>query len=139
MNKLSPHFTLEELTRSATACRHGIANIPSKAETEWLRFGCLFVLEPLRHWCAKPLFVTSGFRSPAVNRLVGGVPNSMHQFGMAADIRCLSEAEAQSMFFHLRGNKFVDQCLFEHSKQTTWLHVSWAPAPRHKFIFNYNV
>lgn len=84
---LSPHFTLDELTRSATASRRAIDNTPPDAEViENLRKLACSVLEPARMQLGMPVMVNSGYRSPELNRAVGGVPRSYHLYGRAADI-----------------------------------------------------
>ncbi len=81
------HFTLQELTHSTTAQGLGYANVPNFAEAENLyRLARLF-LEPIRQYCDFPIHVNSGYRSPRINRAVGGSPSSAHLFGRAADIR----------------------------------------------------
>lgn len=81
------HFTLDELTFSTTAQALGCINIPNFTEAENLyRLGRLF-LEPIRKYCEFPIHVNSGYRSPRINRAVGGSLSSAHLFGRAADIR----------------------------------------------------
>lgn len=83
---LTANFTLDELIVSPTAVRHGIDNTPGEAEAENLRRLCELVLQPLRDLLARPIVVTSGYRCPELNRLVGGAKNSAHLHGLAADI-----------------------------------------------------
>ena len=79
---LTPNFHLEEFTRTAT----GLPNVPSGAERAALQALATHVLQPLRDSIGKPVYITSGFRSAAVNRAVGGVAGSQHRSGQAADI-----------------------------------------------------
>lgn len=83
--KLSENFTLEELTFSQTAVRNGIPNNPDSDTLDNLRF-LAAMLEEVRVLIGAPIIITSGFRSPEVNRRVGGSPNSAHMAGLAADI-----------------------------------------------------
>ena len=86
--KLSKHFTLEELTRSATAQRLGLDNLPSVHELANL-MRLATVLEDVRHVLgSRPILISSGFRSEAVNKAVGGSPSSAHRLGLAADFTC---------------------------------------------------
>lgn len=137
----SEFFTLAELTRSATAEKHHLTNIPNNRVIENLQFGCDMVLDPLRRMLRKPIVVTSGYRSPIVNKLVGGVKNSWHQDGNAVDLRIYDEYDARRKFSLLQTIPSVDTCLFEHSATSMWLHVQWnkAKTPRHHFNYNYNV
>lgn len=83
--KLSPHFALTEFTRSQTATRSGIPNIPTSRDRNNLVRLCETVLEPLRV-AVGPLVITSGYRSPALNKRIGGSRNSQHTMGCAADV-----------------------------------------------------
>ena len=84
--KLSEHFELVEFLVSETAARRGIANEPTPEINENLRRLCQLVLEPLRVKLARPVVITSGYRSPALNRAIGGSPTSHHMQGRAADL-----------------------------------------------------
>lgn len=84
--KLSPHFSLSELTRSEAAARGGFNNTPPPEAVEALRALCVNVLEPLRVAVGKPLRINSGYRGPEANKAVGGSATSDHCFGRAADI-----------------------------------------------------
>lgn len=72
------HFTIEELTHSDTAIGHGIANNPGAVERENLRRLAERVLDPARERLGAPIYVNSGYRNCAVNRLVGGARRSYH-------------------------------------------------------------
>lgn len=85
MANLSEHFTFEELIRSATAARMGIANIPEEKHLPNLVRLCTMLLEPFREAIGKPMQINSGYRVPALNAAVGGVTNSAHMEGRAAD------------------------------------------------------
>ncbi len=84
--KLTEHFTVEEFLASPTAVKHNITLTPNATVFANLRRLCVEVLEPARKKINKPLIITSGYRSQALNRLVGGVPTSLHLQGRAADI-----------------------------------------------------
>lgn len=135
----SEFFSLAELTRSDTAARHKIDNTPNKAIIDNLQFGVDMVLDPLRRLYGKPIKINSGFRCEQLNKLVGGVTNSWHQVGNAADIHISSAEEAKILFSNLQKLPSVDTVLFEHSKTAQWLHVQWdkTRTPRHHYNFNY--
>ena len=80
------HFTLDELTSSATAQRKGIANVPDATATAHLIRLVRQVLDPARSALGKPITVNSGYRCPQLNKAVGGAPKSYHLLGRAADI-----------------------------------------------------
>lgn len=84
---LSRHFSLAEMISSDTAARQGINNAPGPDEIDNLKRLCALVLEPLRAAIGRPVVVTSGYRSPALNAVIGGSASSDHCFGRAADIK----------------------------------------------------
>lgn len=85
--KLSPHFTIFELTESDFAIRHGLSNEPTNAELNNLQ-RLAQSLETVRMVLGHPIFITSGYRSLLVNKGVGGAKNSAHTKGLAADFKC---------------------------------------------------
>lgn len=91
------HFTIEELTHSDTAIGHGIANNPGAVERENLRRLAERVLDPARERLGAPIYVNSGYRNCAVNRLVGGARRSYHLQGRAADLDTRSGRNAELM------------------------------------------
>ena len=127
--KLTTNFTLEELCRSATAERHGVRNWPSAGDEECrvrenLRSLCIDVLQPLREHVDGPIVVNSGYRSKEVNRLVGGVKNSQHLTGEAADLRIESTKQGREWAEWIMDNCDFDQMLLESNGRSVWLHVS---------------
>ena len=127
--RLSKNFTMEELCRSATAERHGIRNWPATEDEEHkvrenLRYLCFDVLQPLREYVGKPIVVNSGYRSKEVNRLVGGVKNSQHLTGEAADLRIESTKQGREWAEWIMENCDFDQMLLESNGKSVWLHVS---------------
>lgn len=135
----SDFFTLEEFTRSSTAQRLKIDNTPSDEVVRNIQYGVQMVLDPLRRIIRSPIIITSGFRCSALNKAVGGVANSWHTKGNAADIRISDEEEAKEIFQALQTLPEVDTVLFEHSTTAIWMHVQWdmERTPRHHYNFNY--
>ena len=80
------HFTIQELSASATAERLTIDNTPPRAARRMLTILVEQLLDPIRRRYGAPIIVTSGYRCPALNTAVGGVANSHHIIGCAADI-----------------------------------------------------
>ena len=124
---ITMHFTLEEMYASDTAKRLGINNKPSLQQTINLVYLCAYVLEPLRVAMGKPINISSGFRSQALNKAVGGVYNSQHLKGQAADIDIQGDmAFGKKIFDYIRDHLPFDQLIWEHSKSGTyWVHVSF--------------
>lgn len=135
----SDYFTLQELVKSNTAARLKIDNTPDAEILRNLQYGVQMVLDPLRRIHQQPIIITSGYRCAQLNKAVGGVANSWHTKGNAADIRIKDENEAREIFDILKTLPSVDTVLFEHSRQSQWIHVQWdmTKTPRHHFNFNY--
>lgn len=116
--KLSKNFTLRELTKTNT----GIPNNPSEIEIERLRILCEKVLQPLRDKFGHPIIVNSGYRSPLVNKAVGGVSGSQHVMAEAADITAGSR-ERNKVLFEILKTMEKDQLIDE--RNYSWIHVSY--------------
>jgi hypothetical protein len=122
---LSRFFSLAELTRSETARREGIRNDPGPAEVASLQALCTAVLDPLRESVGLPIRVSSGYRSPELNRRIRGAPDSQHVRGMAADLQA-SGVRVLDLFKRIvaLGLPF-DQVIYEaQDARTKWVHVS---------------
>lgn len=118
------YFTIAELCKSDTADRLGIDNRLPKDLLPNVENLITEVLDPLREWYGKPITINSGFRSPALNKAVGGSATSDHMQGRAADITGGSPAENKKLFNLVQslGLPF-DQLIDE--KNFAWVHVSY--------------
>lgn len=116
-------FTIDELCRSETAQRKGINNTPTDNVRKNLTALVDNVLDPLRDWYGKPIYVNSGYRCPALNKAVGGVANSQHLTGQAADIDTNNTAENHKLMKHIEENLDFDQLIWENGG--AWVHVSY--------------
>ncbi len=139
--RLSPHFKLGEFLnlnkypQRSTLGRSAYAeNFPTMQHMVNMTYGCLMLLEPAR-LLVGPIIINSGYRSPRVNTLVGGVKNSQHLLGQAADIRPKDPCQFQHLVDFLKAHDLTDQLL----TGTGWLHISWAPfaQPRHYIRLGY--
>ena len=128
--RLSPHFALSEFLNLGKYPE----NIPTMQVVANLTYGCHLLLEPAR-LIVGPIIINSGFRSETVNRKVGGVRNSQHLVGQAADIRPKAPAQFWPLVDFLKVCEHTDQLL----TGTNWLHISWNPfnTPRHYVRIGY--
>ena len=138
MNKqtnLSEHFGLAELTKTSV----NIANVPNEAQVENLRRVCRWLERLRRRWNDKygdgddPIIINSGFRSPAVNKAVGGVPTSNHLTGCAVDIRCIGMEQAlryASILLDISdmSREDFDELLIEQKRNVVWIHFAVRPS-----------
>ena len=124
---LSPHFTLEELSHSATAVAKAIGNVPDAAARANLLTLAQSALEPLRTLWGCPIKVTSGFRSPAVNLLVGGAKHSAHLDGRAADVVPAGLDLGVAYEMAVASAVPYDQLIIERmANGAAWIHVAIA-------------
>ena len=122
------HFTIEELYASATAKAKGINNKPNVQQMINLVYLAAYVLEPLRVAMNEPIKIGSGFRSQALNKAVGGVYNSQHMKGQAADLCIDGDIEKGRRWFnYIKDNLPFDQLIWEKNPKTGsyWVHVSF--------------
>lgn len=120
--KLSPHFTLEELTASDTALREGLDNTPGPAALANL---CRLsqCLEQLRHTLKRPIHISSGYRCAELNRRVGGTPGSAHTLGLAADIMVTGMPAHTLAQQVIDSGLAFDQLILEFDR---WVHLALA-------------
>ena len=124
--KLSPNFTLEELTVSDYAARHGLNNTPANEHLFNLRRLAAF-LESLRALLGKPVSVNSAYRSPEVNAAIKGSKTSQHCHGTAADIKVAGMIPEQVVKRIIESTLPYDQVIREFSDPVRgggWTHVS---------------
>ena len=127
MEQFTKNFSYDELIASATAKRLGLDNIPTPEEKEKLRQLAEDILQPIRDAWKSPIVVTSGYRSEAVNKAVGGVSNSQHRLGEAADIKVGGKDRNRKLFNFIykliaKGDIKVGQLIDEYSY--SWIHIS---------------
>lgn len=123
------YFTINELTKSATAARLKIDNTPTDKVKKNLTELIEKVLDPLREAYGKPIIVTSGYRCPKLNKAVGGAATSQHMYGQAADIRSVSDSPKDNKVLFDLAVKLVNegkiktgQIIDEYGYN--WVHIS---------------
>lgn len=128
--QLSPHFSLEEFIRSDAAQAMGNPNTPTAAHRANLDKLAL-EMEKVRALFGVPIAITSGYRNPQVNAAVGGVPNSDHAQGLAADFHVdgIDDLHAAEK---IRDSELAfDQLILERGR---CVHISFAPAMRRQVL-----
>jgi len=129
--KLSPHFTLGEFTRSGS--HPEVYNIPSHEAIANMMRLCTW-LEELRARYNAPIRINSGYRSPQLNRAIGGAPNSNHLTGCAVDIRVENMEQLLRYAVILldyvdESHQVFDELLIERNHYgAIWLHFAVRPA-----------
>ena len=129
------YFTLKEMTKSDTAIRRRISNIPNEQEKQNIYQLVEKILDPLREAYGKPIVVSSGFRCEKLNTAVGGSKTSQHKTGQAADIRSLEDTrEENKKLFDLikKLNLPFDQLINEYDYD--WVHVSYSDRNRRQIL-----
>ena len=152
--KLSEHFTLAEMTKTSVKTADG--NIPSHVHIENLRRLCRWLemlreewnrryadvrcqMEDVRCSIEAPIIINSAYRSPQVNKAVGGAPTSNHLTGCAADIRCEGKEQAIRYACILldisdESQETFDELLIEQSAKSIWVHFAVRPSENRRRV-----
>ena len=131
MIKLSEHFTLEELTFSATAQRKQIDNKPPAEVLDNMKRLAAGLEEVRAALGNKPMRINSGYRSPKLNRAVGGARLSAHMAGYAADFVCPDFGSPLKIVKALAATGIQFDKLIQEG---TWVHISFAPEARRQLL-----
>jgi hypothetical protein len=128
--QLSKHLSLAEVTRSDSAKRNGISNEPTAEHLENFKLLAEKVFEPIREHFKVPIHISSGYRSAALNKKIGGSLTSQHCQGEAIDIDMdgsLSGVTNAKVFNYIKDNLNFDQLIWEFgtSSNPDWVHVSY--------------
>jgi hypothetical protein len=128
--QLSTHLSLAEFIVSDTAKRNGIDNTPTPEHLENAKILANKVFEPIRLHFGKPIHISSGYRSAALNKAVGGSSSSQHCSGEAIDIDMDGSAHGitnKMVFDYIKDHLTFDQLIYEYGTDTNpdWVHVSW--------------
>ncbi|GFM28155.1 D-Ala-D-Ala carboxypeptidase family metallohydrolase [Novosphingobium sp. PY1] len=138
--QLSPNFSLDEFTASATAERERIANSPNARQIAAMKLLCTKVLEPLRAHFGQPVRITSGFRSPKLCLAVGSTTGSQHAKGEAADLE-IAGIDNLTVATFIRDRLPFDQLILENyvrgNPNSGWVHVSYRDGRLRKQALTY--
>lgn len=115
------YFNIKEMTSSQTAKLYHIDNTPTKEVVENLK-KVMYILDMVRVHIEKPIFVNSGYRCKRLNEMVGGVQESMHTKGLAADFRTGEKEDINTMFEFLKKNQ-KEFKIIELINYKTFIHI----------------
>jgi hypothetical protein len=135
--KISTHLSIAEITRSDSAKRHGIDNTPTAEHLENFKLLAEKVFEPIRAHFGVPIFISSGYRSKALNDLIKGSSSSQHCKGQAIDIDMdgsNGEVTNRMVFDFIKEKVDFDQLIWEFGTDFNpdWVHVSYAKGANRK-------
>jgi hypothetical protein len=126
--QLSKNLSLAEVTRSESAKRNGISNMPTPEHIENFKLLAEKVFQPIREHFAVPIHISSGYRSAALNKAIGGASSSQHCSGEAIDIDMDGTTITNAQVFnYIKDNLEFDQLIWEFGtdKNPDWVHVSY--------------
>ena len=136
--KLSEHLSLNEVTNSTTAKRLGVDNTPTPEHIENLKLLAINIFEPIRKHFKKPIRVSSGYRSRALNNVTPGASmTSQHSTGEALDLDqdgMNTKITNKMIFDFIKDNLNFDQLIWEFGTDTNpdWVHVSYESTGRQR-------
>jgi len=125
---ISKHISYKEAVYSRTAQRRDIYNHPENDQADNMRLIAEEVFEPLRAWVGGPIKINSFFRSPDLNKAIGGSGKSQHCHGQAIDLDdTFGRATNAEMFEFIKENLDFDQMIWEFGSEDNpdWVHVSY--------------
>lgn len=132
--KLSKNLSLDEVIKSKTAIRWNIDNSPTEDHKVNLVDVANHIFQPLRDHFGKPIIVSSGYRSSALNRVIKGSSSSQHCLGEALDLDNdgLETPTNKEIFDYIKKNLIFDQLIWEFGddKKPDWVHVSYVDPSR---------
>lgn len=127
---LSKNLTLFEMTRSDMAKRKGVSNEPTPEHIENMKILAEKIFQPIREHFGVPIYISSGYRSAALNKKIGGSRTSQHLTGEAIDIDMDGHPHVSNVqvFNYIRENLFFDQLIWEYGNNSSpdWVHVSYS-------------
>ena len=128
--QITQHLSLAEVTRSETAKRKGISNMPTPEHLENFKNLGINIFEPLRRHFDKPIHISSGYRSKALNTAIGGSLTSQHCSGEAIDIDMDGSPNGitnKHVFDYIKQHLNFDQLIWEFGTKDNpdWVHVSY--------------
>jgi len=133
--RISKHISYKEATQSQTAVRKGIKNEPDAYQLQNMQTLAENVFEPIREHFGVPIAINSFFRSPKLNKAIGGAAGSQHTQGRAIDIDdTLGGVSNKQMFEWIKENLDFDQLIWEFGNDSNpdWVHVSYVSSTENR-------
>ena len=136
--KLSLHLSMAEMIRSDTAKRKGINNTPKPEHLDNMILLAKRIFEPIRSHFKTAIYISSGYRSEALNKAIKGSSRSQHSKGQAMDIDMDGSGTISNsdVFYYIKGNLEFDQLIWElgDNYNPDWVHVSYAEGKNRKEV-----
>ena len=132
---ISKHISYKESVYSNTATRRGINNTPNDEQLANMELVAEKVFEPVREWVGGPIKVNSFFRSPDLNKAIGGSTKSQHCKGQAIDIDdTFNTATNAEMYHWIKDNLDFDQMIWEFGNDDNpdWVHISYVSEDKNR-------
>lgn len=132
--QISKNISYKEAVYSNTASKLGIDNTPSPATLERMKLVANKVFQPIREHFGVPIKVTSFYRSPKLNKAVGGSKTSQHVLGEAMDLKGTNGVTNKQIYDFIKSNLEFDQLIWEYGtdKEPSWVHVSYKKGKNRK-------
>lgn len=129
--RLSKNLTLSEMIKSNTARRRGIDNTPTEEHVENMKSLAENIFQPIRDHFGVPIYISSGYRSEALNNAIGGSKTSQHSKGQAIDLDRDGHPQPDNsdLFNFVKNNLDFDQMIWEFGtdENPDWVHISYNP------------
>ena len=132
---ISAHISYKEGVYSITATRKGIDNTPNDEQLSSMELVAEEIFEPLRTWVGGPIKINSFFRSPDLNKSIGGSSKSQHCKGQAIDIDdTFGKVTNAEMYHYIKDNLDFDQMIWEFGDDDNpdWVHISYVSAQKNR-------
>ena len=133
--QISKNISYKEAIKSNTATRLGIDNLPDQKQIDNMKLVADKIFQPLREFVGGPIKINSFFRSPDLNRAIGGSSKSQHCLGLAMDLDdTFGHKTNAEMFNWIRENLDYDQMIWEFGsdKNPAWVHVSYVSPEKNR-------
>jgi len=134
---LSQYMSFEEATRSQTATRYGIKNLPNEVQLKNMRFVSRKIFDYVREFCGGPTTCSSFLRVKALNKKIGSTDTSFHVYGAAIDIKKLNRNVSNAdIFYFIERELMFSELIWEFGTDTepAWVHVAYLEGDNRKMV-----